>query len=796
MTDHLDFEARLEQRLRARAAIASRPFDAGEIAHRAVLVGGRRGFRSTLRLPARPALQWVLLALLTLVLVAAALLAGSRLIQDPQPLVGRWTPTGPMHDPRDHARAPSALLLDGRVLFVGGAQDSETASSELFDPRTNTFSRTSGALSGPRHGLSATTLLDGRVLVAGGSPPIQVGGGPLATAELFDPTTGTFAPTGPMVVPREHHQAVRLADGRVFVLGGGGGETMDLASAEIYDPATGSWTLAGTTPVPRFAAAITALTDGRILVTGGMDADGAAVATTEVFDPGTGQFVPASSMVHPRYGHATVVLADGRVLLMGGSDGAQALASAELFDPATGRFASTGSLVTERVAPAAARLADGRVMVAGGALETGSPLSAEIYDAALGTFAQGAFASGMHFAPAHLLPDGRVLVTGGQPEVFDPSAVTASPVATPRSDRTFIATGDPIEHRVGHTATRLADGRVLLIGGRSPSALEPGRERLASAEIYDPKTGSFTATGLMRLSQAAEGPDTVRGHAALLLDDGRVLVLGDGHFSWRLQMFDPAAGVFSDVASLAPERVTVGQPMAVVQLADGRIIAFGPALDRSSSLDSDALAYELDLEQARATKIADLAGCHGVDDAVVLSDGRIVVRCAGGGEREARVLDPATGQSSTLDVPSRERRAMVVLTDGRVLFTNGEESITTLTVFDPVTGAIAEAGTLPALDHADQLARAADPSLSVLDDGRVLVIGGADAVLWDPATGIVTTLPLPLAIREGQTATILDDGRVLVVGGVHRPTDRGVPDPPGAELFDPAGLPSTGDGRP
>ena len=788
MTDQLDFESRLEQRLRARAAIASRPFDAVEIAHRAVLVGGRRRFGPTLRLAARPAMyRGMLLALLALALVAIALVAGSRLLQDSTPLPGRWTTTGPMQDLRDHERAPSAMLLDGRVLFVGGTQDSEIVSSELFDPRTNSFSRTAGLMSGPRHGLSATTLLDGRVLVAGGSLPIQVGGPPLATAELFDPATGTFSPTGPLVVGREHHKAVLLADGRVLVLGGGGAEGRDLASAEIYDPGTGSWTLAGTMPQPRFAGAATALGDGRVLVTGGMDADGKAVATTELFDPSSGQFAPASPMVTTRYGHTTVVLADGRVLLVGGSDGALALANAELYDPATGRFSSTGSLVTERVSPAAVRLTDGRVMVAGGALETGSPLSAELYDPALGTFVQAAFSSGMHIGQAHRLPDGRVLVTGGQPEVFDPTAVTLAPTATSGSDRAFTATGDPTEHRVGHTATRLPDGRVLLIGGRSPAALEPSRDRLASAEIYDPKSGSFAATGSMRLSPAPQGPDTALGHFALLLEDGRVLVLGDGHFTWQLQIFDPAAGLFSDVGSLAPESVTVGRPMAAVQIG-GRIMVFGPPLDRSSSVDSDAQAYELDVLQPRATKIADLAGCHGVDDAVALADGRVVLRCAGSGEREVRLFDPGTGQSSTLDVPSGERRSMVLLADGRVLFTNGDET-TSLTIYDPVMGRTAQTGTLPALNYPDQLGRAAGPSLSVLSDGRVLIIGGLDAALWDPATNIATTLPPPLAIREGSTATLLDGGRVLVVGGTHRPTDRGVPAPPGAELFDPSALP-------
>jgi hypothetical protein len=783
MTDRLDFEGRLEDRLRARAAIASRPFDAVAIAHQAALAGGRRRAGPSLRLADRPALRWALLAAVALSLLAAAIVAGS-LLRDRSSLLagtGRWIATSPMQDLHDDDRAPSAMLLDGRVLFVGGAQDSEVASSELFDPATNTFSRTAGVLAELRHGHSVTTLADGRVLVAGGRLPAGLRTSTLLdTAELFDPATGTFSPTGRMVIGREAHVATLLADGRVLVMGEfGAGDTM---SAETFDPGTGSWSLAGTMLHSRFALAATLLQDGRVLASGGMD----SMETTELFDPATGLFEAGPSMANPRYGHASVRLADGRVLIIGGSDGDQAISSVEVYDPATGRISPTGSLVTERIAASAVLLADGRVLVAGGTLANDAPLSAELYDPNTGTFQQAAFATRMHIGVAHRLLDGRVLVTGDQPEVFDPSATMPVPTVTPRSDRIFIATGEPIEDRGAHSATRLHDGRILIIGGQSSSVWGSGREQLASAEIYDPKTGSFTATGAMRVSPVPDVDDTVFGHSALLLSDGRVLVIGDRRFSWGVQIFDPATGVFSDLGSLGPEAVTVGQPIAAVQLVDGRILLFGPPLDQSSTIDSDALAYELDLAQLRATKIADLRGCHGVDVAVALADGRVVLQCAYGGVRETRVFDPRTGGSSTLDLPSTEFRAMVVLADGRVLFT-GEGETTSLTIYDPATGRTVASGTLPAFVSDDR--QPAAPSLTVLNDGLVLVIGGRVAILWDPSAATASTLPSTLANREGHTATLLDDGRVLVFGGTRWPTDRGVPLPLGAELFDPSALP-------
>ena len=121
MTDRLDFEARLGDRLRARAAIASRPFDAAAIAHQAALAGSRRRFGPTWRMADRPMLRWAILALVTLGLVAAGVVAASLLLDRSSPLAGRWTATGPMQNLHDHDRAPSAMLLDGRVLFVGGA---------------------------------------------------------------------------------------------------------------------------------------------------------------------------------------------------------------------------------------------------------------------------------------------------------------------------------------------------------------------------------------------------------------------------------------------------------------------------------------------------------------------------------------------------------------------------------------------------------------------------------------------------------------------------------------------------
>jgi hypothetical protein len=157
------------------------------------------------------------------------------------PATGSWTATGHMLIPEGGGTA--TLLRDGRVLAVGGRDGG--AAAELYDPATGSWSLT-GSMTTGRSGFSATLLKDGRVLVAGGvwdAPPGDAG--ELASAELYDPATGTWARTGSMLKARNSPTATLLPDGKVLVAGGagndglGGGCCGPLASAELYDPGTG-----------------------------------------------------------------------------------------------------------------------------------------------------------------------------------------------------------------------------------------------------------------------------------------------------------------------------------------------------------------------------------------------------------------------------------------------------------------------------------------------------------------------------------------------------------------------------
>lgn len=361
-----------------------------------------------------------------------------------------------------------------------------------------------GRMSNGRSLHTATALAEGRVLLAGG----YFADVPIASAELFDPSTGAFTTTGAMARARGFDTATRLLDARVLVAGGNpgnwdfSGSLID--SAELYDPATGTFAATGSMTTARDVHTATLLLDGRVLITGGDDVFLHPLASAELYDPRTGTFSPTGSMSEARDFHVATLLADGRVLIAGGSPwgmrsaSGQFLASAEVYDPVTGTFSPTGSMATPRVSHSATPLADGRVLIAGGAVsvdtgETGtnSLASAELYDPKTGTFsATGSMLVGRTFQAASLLADGRVLMTGGSADgwSYNDNYFAEAEIYDPTTGE-FTATGTMSAGRVAQSATLLADGRVLVAGGRQVSG------DVATAELWNPTTGTFSPAG-------------------------------------------------------------------------------------------------------------------------------------------------------------------------------------------------------------------------------------------------------------------------------------------------------------
>lgn len=356
---------------------------------------------------------------------------------------------------------------------------SATAAATVVLTSAGQFAPT-GSMASARVYHTATLLPDGRVLVTGGLTEDRSGTlSTLSSAELFDPVTGTFSPTGAMNHPRVSHTATLLEDDTVLIAGGDGGNGLVLA-AEIYNPASGTFSLTGDLLVARSSHTATKLANGTVLIAGGYSGDDfqPALDTAEIYDPATGAFASAGQLRVARVGHSASLLLNGQVLLAGGitnANNGQATFSAELYDPSTGMFFVTGNMVSRRGGFVAAVLPGGKVLVAGGHDDAGPIATAEVYDPAIGSF----FSAGVMSSPrqdfaAVTLKDGSVLVCGGSgmtssSELFRPGTSTFEPAA---------GLGD---WRWGHTATLLTDGRVLVVGGSNNDSMI-----LAWAELYTP----------------------------------------------------------------------------------------------------------------------------------------------------------------------------------------------------------------------------------------------------------------------------------------------------------------------
>lgn len=289
---------------------------------------------------------------------------------DPQ--TRRFVPcTGQMVVPRNFAQAN--LLPDGRVLISGGYNTvlGTLNSAEVYDPKTRTFTRLPARLTAPRELYTATMLTDGRVLLVGGFNTHR--GWTLLTAELYDPHTQTFTPTGSLATDRFGQDAVRLSDGRVLVVGGQhwfvGKPSVPLASTEIYDPATGRWHETRT-PLhfARDRPTLTLLPGGKVLVAGGQNGT-TEPGAAEIFDPVTETFtVLPGELLSPRMAHSAAALPDGQVLLVGGWSIAEAETTrrAEMFDPKTQTFLPAPLLPAGAHDEALLVFSSGLVLAAGG----------------------------------------------------------------------------------------------------------------------------------------------------------------------------------------------------------------------------------------------------------------------------------------------------------------------------------------------------------------------------------------------------------------------------------------------
>ena len=252
------------------------------------------------------------------------------------PDTGTFTPTGAPTGAWEGARPIS--LPDGRVLFVGiGGPE-----AAVFEPATASFATIPipDPGYGPTAALLADGH---RVLIVAGQPPGDPTPGASSPAWVLDMSDGTVTPTGRLryatidplepdieARPRREMSAVVLGDGRVLIVGGYAKTCCPYPTdaADLYDPSSGRFEPTGSLRIARVGASVSQLSDGRVLITGGDTWDGeshnmkvpveSSTDGAEIYDPATGTFELTGTMTEARSGHTATLLEDGRVLLAGG----------------------------------------------------------------------------------------------------------------------------------------------------------------------------------------------------------------------------------------------------------------------------------------------------------------------------------------------------------------------------------------------------------------------------------------------------------------------------------------------
>lgn len=320
---------------------------------------------------------------------------------------------------------------------------------------------------------------------------------------------------------------VLLADGRPLVVGGhreqrkAGGRWV--AAAELYDSPTESWVLTGSLLEPRQGIGeLALLADGRVLLAGEHDTRTGA----ELFDPKSGKWTRTGSLLTGRGGHTTTRLPRGQVLVSGGIDwsledakGAPILSSAEIFDSETHQWMSAAAMSSPRFLHRAVALNDGRVLVIGGTStmpnQDGGLATAEIYDPDARVWMPiGAMRSRRANFAAAILSDGRVLVAGGGHWVEGKFTSLASAEIFDPKAGTWTDAEPMHRDRTQFTMTRLNDGRVLAAAGVE----RPSNRALTSAEVFDPSSGSWKECEAMSVKRW--------NHRAVLLPSGEALIVG------------------------------------------------------------------------------------------------------------------------------------------------------------------------------------------------------------------------------------------------------------------------------
>jgi len=515
-----------------------------------------------------------------------------------------------------------------------------------------------------RYSHTATLLPNEKVLVAGG---IGLGGGEVASAELYDPESGTWASTGPLVNARDGHTATLLPNGKVLVAGGYG-TSGGVRSAELYDPASGLWSPTGSMADARYYHTATLLPNGKVLVAGGINLVSGGLAGAELYDSASGTWSATAHLVYRRNNHTATLLASGKVLVAGGYGPPH---SAELYDPVSGTWALTGAMVTSHEEHTATLLRNGKVLVAGA--DACCLGDAELYDPANGTWTStGNLITPRTQHTATPLENGKVLVVAGD---YDGSILGGGELYDPVSE-TWMTTANAIgPARTQHTATMLANGQVLVAGGTAGHGLV-----WTNALLYI--SGSNRPPTLLNLSTRVDvftGDRIAIGGFIIAGSDSKtVLIRGMGPSlnGVGVTLSDPTLELHQGSTTVTTNDNWKMRPDGTSQQADIAGTGLAPSNDQESAIlitlapgsytvmlsgknggTGMGLVELYDMSQGAATKLANLStrGYVRTGDNVLI--GGVIV---GGGASEGsvnvlvRALGPSLVVEGALNDPSLE----------------------------------------------------------------------------------------------------------------------------------------------
>lgn len=649
---------------------------------------------------------------------------------------GTWSPAADMPLPRKEHE--STLLPNGKVLITGGGDAAPPYSWETAIYTRSTNSWTPGAnMLYARVWHEATLLRDGRVLVTGGWNQAD----DATLTEIYSPASNTWTAAAPMNYPRMRHTATLLPDGRVLVTGGtaepNSSSEPSLVTAEIYDTVANSWTDIPDMQTQMFDHAALLLPNGRVLVVG-------ASATAEIYDPISNTWTPAPSPASFDYGLKGVLLPDGRALLVDKS-------TARVYDPIGDAWTMADPPPILSQGFTLTLLGNGKAMRVGSS-HPGYPTASHFFNPVSLTWdLAGSVITPRLFGAASLLPTGELLITGGEKntvgiaassELYDPTAwlAVSSPVTPPRSGHTatllwngkvlvagggsssaqtfdettqsWSSAGTLSASRVYHSAARLNDGRVLVVGGTDG----PGGPSLLTAEIYSQNTNSWTPVA---------PPATAHvGDSAVVIADGRVVVYGGGSGTTP-EIYNPATNTWS----FGAENVSAGIPGPAYRTSSGKVLTldFGGTFlyDPMTDTWSGPLGYPGPFlpgvgDQLEGTSKIVLAGGNSAcppaqtptTNAVVVFDGAL-----------------QTWSTATQLATARNGHTATALYNGKLLVAGGYRSTATCQTSPTATEGSAE--------------------------------------LYDPAANAWTSAGALTTARQAHTATRMTSGNVLIVGGTN-----------------------------